>query len=102
MATLPSWGDYFEVSLQIWIESFGQGWTELFRFTATEKDCCSTGDRIPALFVNQGGFIYATSQVGSNGDFHKAFNIPPKTWTMVQIKQYPENGKVIKNCVFNF
>ena len=97
VATLPSWGDYFEVSLQIWIETFEQdnSWTELFRFTATEKDCCSAGDRIPALFVNRAGFIYATSQVGSNGDFHTAFNIPPKTWTMVQIKQYPENGKVI-------
>ena len=102
MATLPSWGDYFEVSLQIWIESFGQGWTELLRFTATEKDCCSTGDRIPALFVNGAGYITTSSQVGSNGNFHKSFNIKPLTWAMVQIKQYPENGKVIINLVFNF
>ena len=98
VATLPSWGSNFEVSLQIWIESFNatnrEGWTEVFRFTETERDCCSAGDRIPALFANKAGFIYATSQVGSNGDFNKPFNIQPKTWTKVQIKQYPENGKV--------
>ena len=99
VATLPSWGDYFEVSLQIWIESFAQNgieWTELFRFSAaeSENDCCSAGDRIPALFANKAGFIYATSQVGSDGDFHKAFYVQPKTWTRVQIKQYSENGKV--------
>ena len=101
VATLPSWGDYFEVSLQLWIESFAQtrSWTEVFRFTATEQDCCSAGNRIPALFVNKAGFIYASSQVGSDGDFHKSFDIKPKTWTMVQIKQYPENGKVKINLV---
>ena len=99
MATLPSWGYYFEVSLQIWIESFhgpsNHGWTEVFSFTATDRDCCSAGDRIPALFVNEAGFIYASSQVGANGDFHKSFYIGPKTWTKVLIKQYSENGKVI-------
>ena len=97
VATLPSWGDYFEVSLQLWIESFAQtrSWTEVFRFTASEKDCCSAGDRIPALFVNKAGFIYATSQVRSDGDFHNFSYIKPKTWTSVQIKQYSENGRVI-------
>ena len=99
MDTLPSWGYFWEVSLQIWIESFSglnnQGWSEVFRFTVTTQDCCAAGDRIPALFVNKAGFIYATSQVGSNGDFHKSFYISAKTWTKVQIKQYPENGKVI-------
>ena len=98
MATLPSWGSNFEVSLQIWIESFRgpnfKGYTEAFRFTATEKDCCSPGDRIPALFVNAGGYLYLTSQVGSDGDFVTRCNIQPKTWNKVQIKQYPENGKV--------
>ena len=96
VATLSSWGDYFEVSLQLWIESFAQtrSWTEVFRFTVTEKDCCSAGDRIPALFVNRIGYISVSSQVGSNGDYVGHIYIKPKTWTMVQIKQYRENGKV--------
>ena len=72
-------------------------WSEVLRFTATEEDCCSAGDRIPALFVNKAGYIYATSQVGSRGDYHKPFYIQPKTWTKVEIKQYSIRGKVISN-----
>mgnify|MGYP001441944067 FL=1 len=98
VATLPSWGEYFEISLKLWVESFTvtrNSWSELLRFTATENNCCSDGDRIPAIFVNSAGFITVTSQVGSNGNFAKNVNIKLKTWLKVGIKQYPENGKVI-------
>ena len=98
VATLPSWGKYFEISLKIWIESFSgnnNGWSELLRFTATENDCCFAGDRIPAIFVNSDGNIYLTSQVGTNGNFYKNAHIKLETWIKVEIKQYPKNGKVI-------
>ena len=94
MATLPSWGYYFELSLQLWIESLSDGWNELLKFTSTENDCCSPGDRIPALWL-KAGFIRVASQVGSNGNFHKDYYIKTKTWTEVVIKQYPENEKVL-------
>ena len=103
VATLPSWGQYFEVSLQIWVESYcgSKGWTELLRFTSTENGCCSAGDRIPAIFVNSAGYIHVTSQVGTNGNYYQNVNIKLKTWTKVQIKQYPdENGKVILHLYF--
>ena len=101
VATLPSWGEYFEVSLQIWVESHKPGVSELLRFTTTEKDCCSAGDRIPAIFVNSAGYIHVTSQVGTNGNYYQNVNIKLKTWTKVQIKQYPdENGKVILHSYF--
>ena len=95
VATLPSWGEYFEISLKIWVESFGGGWSELLRFTATENNCCFAGDRIPAIFVNSAGYIHLTSQVGTNGNFYKNADIKLKTWIKVEIKQYPKNGKVI-------
>ena len=95
VTTLSSWGEYFEVSLQIWVGSYGKSWSELLRFTATEKDCCAAGDRIPAIFVNSAGYIHVTSQVGSNGNLATNVNIKLKTWIKVVIKQYPENGKVI-------
>ena len=98
VATLPSWGDQFDVSLELWIESFtpsnSNGWSELLRFTATNKNHGSAGDRIPAIFANKAGFIHVTSQVGTNGNAYKNFNIKTKTWTKVEIKQYKENGKV--------
>ena len=105
MATLPSWGKYFETSLQIWVESYTgsnkDGWTELIRFTSTDKDCCSSGDRIPAIFVHSSGYIHVTSQVGTNGNYNKNFNIKLKTWIKVEIKQYPdENGKVALHLNF--
>ena len=96
--TLPSWGKYFEVSLKIWVESFSgnnDGWSELLRFTATENDWGSAGDRIPAIFVNSAGYIHLTSQVGTNGNFYRNADIKLKTWIKVEIKQYPKNGKVI-------
>ena len=107
VATLPSWGQYFEVSLKIWVESFSgnkDGWSELLRFTASEKDNWNewkAGARIPAIFVNSAGYIHVASQVGTNGNYVKNVNIKLKTWTKVQIKQYPdENGKVILHLYF--
>ena len=105
VATLPTWGEYFEVSLQIWVESFNPsdqyGYSELLRFTASEEDNYGNwraGARIPAIFVNSAGYIHVTSQVGTHGNYYKNVNITLKTWTKVQIKQYPdENGKVILN-----
>ena len=94
METLPSWGKYFEVSLNIWVDSFSgneDGWSELLRFTATGKDCCSSGDRIPAIFVNSDGYIHL------DGYFHfsKIVYIKLKKWIKLEMRQYPaENGKV--------
>ena len=99
MATLPSWGDYFDISLEFWIGSYSgafgkNGWTELLRFTATDKDTGSSGDRIPAIFAASNGNIFVVSQIGTNGNAVKDFMIKTKTWTKVEIKQYKENGKV--------
>ena len=98
VATLPSWGDQFDVSLELWIESFtpsnSNGWTELLRFTATNKDMGSAGHRIPAIFAHKDGYIHVVSQIGTNAHATKNFNIKTKTWTKVEIKQYQENGKV--------
>ena len=95
IATLPSWGEYFDISLKIWVESFGDGWSELLRFTATGDNCCKAGDRIPAIFLNSAGYMHLCSQVGSNGNFAKDAYINLLTWIKVEIKQYPKNGKVI-------
>ena len=98
MATLTSWGYLFEVSLQLWIETFSgpnnNGWTELLRFTATKENYGSAGDRIPAIFAHKDGYIGVRSQVGTNANAGKNINIKTKTWTKVEIKQYIENGEV--------
>ena len=98
VATLPQWGNHFDISLELWIESYTStniyGWSEILRFTSTNQNCCSAGDRIPAIFANKNGYIYVVSQVGTNANAAKAFKIKTKTWTKVEIKQYEENGEV--------
>ena len=97
VSTLPRWGEYFEVSMNIWIDALEGnegGWSELLRFTVTEKDCCAPGDRVLAIFVNSGGFLHVTGHVGTNGNYNTNVNIKLKTWMRVEIKQYPENGEV--------
>ena len=96
-ATLPRWGEYFEVYMNIWIDALEGnegGWSELLRFTVTEKDCCDPGDRIQAIFVHSDGYIHVTSHIGTNANFPTNVPIKLKTWMRVEIKQYPENGEV--------
>ena len=70
------------------------GWSELLRFTATGKDCCSAGDRIPALFVHSDGYI-TVSHVGTDGNLRFRVHVILKKWIKLEIKQYPaENGEV--------
>ena len=98
VATLPQWGNHFDISLELWIESFTStnkhGWSEILRFTSTNNNCCSAGDRIPAIFANKNGFIHVTSQIGTNGNAAFNFRVKTKTWTKVEMKQYQENGEV--------
>ena len=97
VATLPKWGPFFEVSFQVWIESYTQDnndWSELLRFTASENNLGS-GGRIPAILVNKGGGTFVVSQVGTNQNYATDVKIKAKAWTKVDIKQYPENGEVM-------
>ena len=92
-------GQYFEISLQMWIESYNEGnmdgFCEFLRFSATGNDCCSPGDRIPAIFTNKNGWVKVTSYVdGKNYDFRR-ITLPVKTWINIVVKQFPENGKVV-------
>ena len=97
MATLPKWGEYFTVFFQIWIESFGeQNWYEIVRFTSTENNSGSPGDRIPAIFLNsEWEMIWVASQVGENANYDTNINIQSNAWVKVEIKQHPVNGEVM-------
>ena len=95
VASLPSLGPYFSVSFEMWVDKFhSQVWTEVLRFTATGKNCCNPGDRIPAFFVNKNGHIHVTSQVGTVGNYYVDVPIKLKTWVKVEVKQYVLNAKV--------
>jgi len=99
VATIPSWGPTYKVSLDFYINKYNNGWGELLRFTSTEKNCCGMGDRIPAIFTNSGhgGYIYPTTQIDQNGDRWKAVRgvngakkIEEKKWYKLELTQYKE------------
>ena len=73
----------------------GPEFYEIVRFTSTENDVGSPGDRIPVIFVNKQGYIHVASQVGVNANFAKNININIKAWIKLEIKQYKENGEVL-------
>merc|ERR1739838_997858 len=92
LTTLPRLGKNYDVSFDMWVQSFSgpnrRGWMEVLRFTSTGNNCCNPGDRIPAVFVNKGGYIHVTSQVGSNNNYYSNIYIRAQTWVKVEVKQY--------------
>ena len=94
VATLPSWGKYFDISFYLWIDSFdvpnNQRFSELLRFTSTDKECCNLGDRLPAVFANSQRYIQVACSVGTDGNYDvNKEDFQTKTWTKFEIKQYP-------------
>ena len=98
-ATIPKWGRTFGVTFLLWIEAYPseQPWAELVRFTSTEGNCCSQGDRIPAIFLHKDGFIYICSQIGTQPNRCQRVNVDLQSWTLVELTQDHEGNKVILN-----
>ena len=90
--TLAFWGPLFEISFDLWVESFEggdkYGWSEFLRFTTTDSYCCNKGDRLPVFQANTDGFIYITSQIGGNFNEYEKFEVMPKTWKSFRVRQY--------------
>ena len=106
VTTLPNWGKYFDISVEIFVTSLTGpntlGYSELLRFTANDNNCfppfsCSPGDRIPAIFVKNTGKIQVSSVEGLLSPLWVEVDLDPQTWNKIEIIQYPENGKV--NCL---
>ena len=102
-ATIPTWGRTFGVTFLLWIEAYPlseqpQPWAELVRFTSTEGNCCSDGDRIPAIFLHKDGYIRICTFLS----FYHCENVfvDLQSWTLVELKQDHEGNKVILNlCI---
>ena len=67
---------------------------ELIRFTTRSNNCCSIGDRIPAIFTDKRGYIQIGTQIGNQGNKVKNVNINAKSWYRLDIMQYIWTNKV--------
>jgi len=73
--SIPEWGPAWKISFDLYVLSFptpSDKWADNFenilRFTSTTNDCCSIGDRIPALFTYSNNSIYYTTNIDDDGD----------------------------------
>ena len=62
VASLPTWGPAFRISLDLYINSYktidaDADWAEILFVTSTMNQCCNIGDRIPAMFAHKDGYI---------------------------------------------
>ena len=97
---ISTWGPSFTVSLDVKVHSFtppnmkNGAWAELLRVTSTDKDCCSFGDRAPAIFTNKNGFLHITTQIGNNGNRFRNVAIQENRWYTLEMSQYKLHDKV--------
>ena len=99
LATLPTWGPTFRLTLDLYIHSFAgsglnNGFAELVRLTSTDNNCCAIGDRIPAIFTHKNGHLHIGTQIGSRGNQVKNVNLAKRKWHRLELVQYAESSKV--------
>ena len=64
------WGPIFSITMDVKIDSWGSGWTSLFRVTNTDGNCCKNGQRYPAVFMNDNKYLHVTTSLNNNGNRH--------------------------------
>ena len=87
LATIPSWGPEFTLSLELFINSFpdaATNYAEVLRFTNTDNNCCEYGTRIPAIWIKNGDIIEVSPPGGAPGQVNVIIN----TWYKISMNQY--------------
>ena len=95
--TIDTFGPQYSVALDIIVNSAGEGWSSIIRFTATDSNCCNNGDRVPAISYHSDGYLNIASSVNNNGNYWLNYKIDLKKWYHIEIVQaMNKNGKVIE------
>ena len=88
-----NWGDLFKIEFSIKVTKLPTTtWANVFHFTA-HGNHLRYGDRIPALWINKGGFFYVCSAVSGNNNYCKNVNFVLGKEYQVTIQQLKESGK---------
>ena len=99
---IPEWGPAWKISFQLYILSFPtvsnndfDNFENFLRFTSTTNDCCSIGDRIPALYTHSNNSIYYATNIDGVGN-KVAFSpyIQTGKWYSFEIEQQFSDNQV--------
>ena len=97
LGTLPKLGKQWRLSFDVKSpETIPSGWSNLIHAEAVTGDCCTIGQRIPAVWFNSdhGTQLTVDSAVNSNGQRNvRTLSISKDIWSTVEIKQQRDNAK---------
>ena len=93
ISTIGSFGPEYRVVVDIIVHSVGSGWQNIIHFTSSEVDCCSIGDRNPAIFYHSSGKLRIAGAVGSK-TYYFDLMIDLQKWYHIEIVQQKKNEKV--------
>ena len=101
--SFQNWGDSYSIEFDIVVNELPSSqWTNVFRFTATNGNFGSHGDRIPALFVNMHyGFFSFRTSLSNQGDFASNINFATGEPYHVIIQQFNDSGQYRYKIVMN-
>jgi hypothetical protein len=91
------------VSFTINIENINPNWRNIFHVTNTNNDCCNSGDRVPAVWITDGGqSLLIVNSINSDGNsYFYTGNIQLNIPTKVDIIWNAQNVTVYFNEVLN-
>ena len=103
IGSIPSWGPSFKISFELKILSFANchplGMANYLTFTSTDSDCCNIGDRIPAFFTNNGGFLQLVTQINNNGNHIKSSpKLQENIWYKIDVEQLLKDNDKVANA----
>ena len=105
LATIPSWGPLFRVSLELKINSLvrvgGWGWSNVlvFKGNGASRNSGKNGDRIPGIWMHQSlryGLLFTNSVNGKANFYFNNYSVKLNKWYNIVIEQTEVKGKVRK------
>ena len=99
IATLPSWGPTYKVSLDLYVNSFPSGqpsWAEILRFSTSDQNCCYPGDWSPLLMLDGESRLLVCGGTTSRGNWCRRLEISSNKWYKVELEQRIEPEEVIR------
>merc|ERR1712215_588110 len=92
---LPSLGKKFNISFDVYINTFKPDYQNVLRLTSTSNDCCKYGDRVPGVWVSKEKKIHICFALNGKGNscFDGAEVLQAGQWFSVEISQTVDKGK---------
>ena len=94
---IQNWGKLYSVEFEITISNSGEGWINVFHFTAGDSNSENYGDRIPAMWIkrnsdSEAGRFHIASAISGNKDVDKEYNYELGKKYQITIKQFKDSG----------